>query len=77
MASATALLPLGFAFGAALPLAPAAGAVAFLPLPQRPKRPPRSGAAASMAMALLERELLGSRSLGILAFFFLSVMYGP
>ena len=36
----------------------------------------RSGAAASSA-ALLERQLFGSRSLGIFAFFLLSVMYGP
>src|SRR5215472_16222942 len=53
------------------------GAAAFFPRPQRPKRPPRSGAAASIILHSSSVSIFGSRSLGILAFFFLSVMYGP
>src|SRR6185312_7046120 len=60
------------------PAAPSVGlAAARLPRPQRPKRPPRSGATASMARHSSSVTVFGSRSLGILAFFFLSVMYGP
>src|SRR6059058_1073980 len=64
------------ACGAPAPSA-AAAVAARLPLPQRPKRAPRSGAAASSARHSSSVRALGSRSLGILAFFLRSVMYGP
>ncbi len=58
----------------------AAGASVFAAVffAKRPKRPlPRSGAALSSSTHSSRVSVFGSRSFGILAFFTLSVMYGP
>src|SRR5215472_10936530 len=67
----------GPAAGAAAAATPDAGCASALPRRKRPKRPPRSGAAASIALHSSSVRLFGSRSFGTLAFFFLSVTYGP
>src|SRR5687767_14062101 len=67
---AAALVGFSVAAGAAT------GAAVFFA--KRPKRPlPRAGAAAISSLHSANVSDFGSRSFGILAFFALSVMYGP
>src|SRR5690349_4055753 len=70
---ADAALPAGADDAAASPGVTAAAAAGCLPRRKRPKRPPRSGAAAIRALHSSSVRLFGSRSFGTLAFFFLSV----
>src|SRR6185436_17334936 len=66
---------LAFSAAGAAAAAPAGAAVFFANLPKRPL--PRSGAAAISSLHSSSVNVFGSRSLGILAFFTRSVMYGP
>ena len=62
------------AAAAAAALGTGVGAAAFLP---KPRRCPRTGAAASNSRHSSSVSDFGSRSFGIFAFFCMSVMYGP